>query len=201
MRGAWSRSVLASVGGDVRPGQAVDSLEIKPGTVVGKVGRCTVTLRTERVPPRIWEAMVSYAAGRGALEEAVEGRAQSSHLQHLMAEDWEEPLVPRAALVRRACTCDEGGGCEHVAAVGLAFADAIEDDPRELLRWRGCLASEEAAPPEEMWVGGELPAPGEVRAMPVAAVLKRLGPSGIAVGEEDLAQVLERAYEAFAAGR
>jgi hypothetical protein len=37
-----------------------------------------------------------------------------------------------------------------------------------------------------------------VRPMPVGAVLKRLGPSGIAVGEDDLAQVLERAYEAFA---
>jgi hypothetical protein len=32
-------------------------------------------------------------------------------------------------------------------------------------------------------------------------MLKRLGPSGIAVGDEDLAQVLERAYEAFAADR
>ena len=149
------------------------------------------------MPPRIWAAMVSYAGGRGALEEAVQGRSQSSHLQHLMAEDWEEPLVPRAQMIRRACTCDEGGACEHVAAVGLAFADAIEEEPSQLLRWRGCLAGEDEAPSEDMWVAGELPAPGEVRAFPAGAMLKRLGPSGIAVGDEDLAQVLERAYEAF----
>ena len=198
MRGPWSRAVLVEVAGDIRPTSEVDSLEIKPGTVVGHVGECTVTLRTERVPPRIWAAMVSYAGGRGALEEAVQGRAQSSHLQHLMAEDWEEPLVPRAQMIRRACTCDEGGACEHVAAVGLAFADAIEEEPAQLLRWRGCLAGEDEAPSADMWVAGELPAPGEVRAFPAGAMLKRLGPSGIAVGDEDLAQVLERAYEAFA---
>jgi hypothetical protein len=50
-----------------------------------------------------------------------------------------------------------------------------------------------------MWVAGELPEPGEVRAFPPAAMLKRLGPSGIAVGDEDLAEVLEQAYQSFAA--
>ena len=48
------------------------------------------------------------------------------------------------------------------------------------------------------WVGGELPAPAAPRALPVGAVLKRLGPSGIQIGDEDLADVLQRAYEAFA---
>ena len=91
-------------------------------------------------------------------------------------------------MIRRACTCDEGGACEHVAAVGLAFADAIEEEPAQLLRWRGCLAGEDEAPSEDTWVAGELPAPGEVRAFPAGAMLKRLGPSGIAVGDEDLAR-------------
>jgi hypothetical protein len=36
--------------------------------------------------------------------------------------------------------------------------------------------------------------------MPPGAVLKRLGPSGIAAGDDDLADVLQRAYDAFAAG-
>ena len=44
VRGPWSRSVLAEVAGDIRPTSEVDSLEIKPGTVVGHVGECTVTL-------------------------------------------------------------------------------------------------------------------------------------------------------------
>jgi hypothetical protein len=198
LRGPWSRALLVEVAGDGSPTSNVDSLEIKPGTVVGHVGECTVTLRTERVPPRIWAAMVSYADGRGALQEAVQGRTQSSHLQHLMAEDWEEPLVPRALMIRRACSCDEGGSCEHVAAVGLAFADAIEEDPALLLRWRGCLDGDEAVPSADMWVAGELPEPGDVRPFPPAAMLKRLGPSGIAVGDDDLADVLEQAYEGFA---
>ena len=66
MRGPWSRAVLAEVAGDIRPTSEVDSLEIKPGTVVGHVGECTVTLRTERVPPRIWAAMVSLRAAAAA---------------------------------------------------------------------------------------------------------------------------------------
>src|SRR3954468_814946 len=129
--------------------------------------------------------------------EAVQGRPQPSPLQPLMAEDWEEPLVPRALMIRRACTCDEGGACERVAPVGLAFADAIEGSPALLLRWHGCLEGDEAAPSADMWLAVELPEPAEVRAFPAGAMLKRLGPSGIAVGDEDLAEVLERAYEAF----
>jgi hypothetical protein len=197
MRGPWARSVLAAVAGDTSTAPPVDSLEVKVGSVVAHVGDCTVTLRAERVPRRIWEAMVGYARARGALADAVAGRVQSSHLEHLMAEDWEEPLVPRAGLIRRACTCDEGGSCGHVAALGVAFADAIDEEPVLLLRWRGCILDQVVASGDPR-AGGDLPEPGEVRPMPVGAVLKRLGPSGIAVGEDDLAQVLERAYEAFA---
>ncbi|MBA3841811.1 MAG: hypothetical protein H0X39_04190 [Actinobacteria bacterium] len=197
MRGPWARAVLAAIAGDTAMAPEVDSLEVKVGSVVAHVGECTVTLRAERVPQRIWEAMVSYARGRGALADAVTGKTQSSHLQHLMAEDWEEPLVPRARMIRRACSCDEGGACEHVAAVGVAFADAIDEQPVLLLRWRGCIL-DEVVTGGDPWAGGELPAPGEVRAFPPGAVLKRLGRSEIMVGEQDLADVLERAYEAFA---
>ena len=48
------------------------------------------------------------------------------------------------------------------------------------------------------WKGGELPPPREPRPLPEGAVLKRLGPSRIRVGAEDLAEVLRRAYAAFA---
>jgi len=37
--------------------------------------------------------------------------------------------------------------------------------------------------------------------MPVGAVLKRLGPSGLRIGTDDLADVLERAYAEFAKQR
>ena len=200
MRGPWARSVLTAVTGDVRPYSRVDELEVEVGRVSARVGECAVTLTVGQVTPRIWAAMAGYARGRGALEDAVNGRLQSSHLQNLLEEDWGEPLVPRPRAIGRSCTCDEGGECEHIAAVGLAFADEIDQDPGLLLLWRGCGVDGSAVPAGDPWSGGELPEPGEVRTMPVGAVLKRLGPSGISVGEEDLADVLERAYEAFAAG-
>ena len=156
-------------------------------------------MTAEPVARASWAAMVRYARGMGPLEQAVEGRLQSTHLDHLLAEDWGEQLVPRRGQIRRECTCDPSGACEHVAAVGLAFADAIDVDPSLLLRWRGC--TEEPDPEVDRgdpWAGGPLPEPGPRRALPVGAVLKRLGSSGILVGDEDLADVLEVAYRAFA---
>ena len=48
------------------------------------------------------------------------------------------------------------------------------------------------------WRAGTLPAPRPLRPLPVGAVLKRLGPSGLQVRGEDLASVLQRAYASFA---
>ena len=107
--------------------------------MTARVGECEVVLPAERVPRATWIAMLRYAQGMGPLEEAVKGRIQSTHLDHLLAEDWGERLIPRAGQIRRTCTCDPSGACEHVAAVGLAFADAIDGNPLLFLRWRGCV--------------------------------------------------------------
>ena len=130
MRGPWARAVLLAVADEQRPEPGgVRDLVVELGRVSARVDACDVTLTVGRVPTRIWSAMAAYARGRGALEDAVEGRMQSSHLQHLLEEDWGEPLIPRPRAIGRTCTCDEGGDCEHVAALGLAFADAIDADP------------------------------------------------------------------------
>ena len=92
--------------------------------------------------------MTRYARGKPPLEEAVEGRAQSVHLEHLMNIDWEEPLVPPARALVRSCTCDEEG-CAHVAALAYAFADELDRDPSLLLRLRGCDEEEEPAAVDE----------------------------------------------------
>jgi len=118
VRGPWARSVLAAVAGDVRADAGVDELDVEVGRVTGRVEGCEVTLTVGRVPPRIWAAMVSYARGRGALEDAVEGRMQSSHLEHLLEEDWGEPLVPRPWAIGRTCTCDDDGVCGDLRSVG-----------------------------------------------------------------------------------
>ena len=200
MRGPWARSVLTAVTGEARPTLRVDSLDVEVGRVTARVDGCDVSLSAEPVARASWAAMVRYARGMGPLEQAVTGRLQSTHLDHLLAEDWGEQLIPRPGQIRRDCSCDEGGACEHVAAVGVAFADAIDEDPSLLLRWRGCVEGPTSTIDHgDPWAGGPLPEPGPRRALPVGAVLKRLGPSGIAVGGDDLADVLLDAYEAFAA--
>ena len=223
--GPWARLLASAVVRDegsavaergralVRQG-AVGAVEVEQGTLSASVAGCSAAITAKPVPPRIWAAMTRFARGNRPLEEAVEGRAQSVHLEHVMIEDWSEPLVPRAYELGRTCSCDgDGVVCEHVAALAYAAADGIDDDPSLLLRWRGCVAAPE--PPAEAatvatpgpvtdltdddpWSAGVLPEPRPLRPLPVGAVLKRLGPSGLKLRGEDLAEVLQRAYASFA---
>jgi hypothetical protein len=209
--GPWSRSFVAAVVGRTeRPSDEalaeVSDLTVEVGIISAQVGECTVTLGADPVPPRIWAAMTRFARGRGPLEEAVAGRIQSVHLEHLMAEDWSEPLIPRARSVTRGCSCDEATACEHIVAVSFAFADEVDGDPLRLLRWRGCFENAPAVEPrssvpevarrsEDPWSAGALPEPGAVRVLPAGAVLMRLGSTEVRVGDRDLSQVLAQAYE------
>ena len=226
-RGPWARLFASAVAGDesspraehgralARAG-AVHTVAVGTGAVSARVeqdGReCEVQLSAEPVPPRIWAAASRSARTTPQLLAAVEGKAQSVQLEHLMAVDWEEPLVPAASAIRRTCSCDASGTCPHVAALGYVVADRIDHEPSLLLRWRGCTDESVATPapvlePEpieasdEIWEAPLPPELGPARPLPTAAVLKRLGPSGIQVGSRDLAAVLERAYASFADGR
>lgn len=218
-RGPWARllvsavlpdegSSLAERGRVLVEEDAVQDLVVTSGAVSARIDDCDVTIAAEPVPPRIWAAMTRYARNNTQLEAAVEGRAQSVQLEHLMMVDWEQPLVPRTSALARSCSCDRAGGCEHRAALAYAFAREIDRDPAVLLRWRGCEAQVEVEPeapaaprvmPEDAWEAGPLPEPRPLRPLPTGAVLKRLGPSGLRVGGADLAEVLQRAYASFAA--
>jgi hypothetical protein len=199
--GPWSRSFVAAVAGNAdRPELEVEALRVNAGEIWAVVEGCEVTLTAHVIPPRIWAQMARYAQGMGQLEQAVEGRMQSVHLEHLLQEDWGELLIPRSSQIAQACTCDEGRGCAHVTAVAYAFADEVESTPRVLLRWRGVadLTKAESANPADPWRGEELRVVGKARPMPTYAVLKRLGPSEMSVGgTEDLANALRIAYEAL----
>ena len=152
--GPWARLLATAVVRDegsavaergralVREGE-VGPLEVEQGTLAATVAGCSVAITANPVPPRIWAAMTRFARGNRPLVEAVEGRAQSVHLEHLMIEDWSEPLVPRPYELGRQCTCDREDLCEHVAALAFAVADGIDADPALLLRWRGCVANPE----------------------------------------------------------
>lgn len=214
-RGPWARLFATSVVPDESSSvaeqgrqlaEAVEDLVVAAGRLSARVGEAEVTLAADPVPPRIWTALARSARTNPQLVAAMEGRAQSVHLEHLMTLDWERPLVPRRRELRRSCTCGRDA-CEHLAAVGYAFAREIDRDPSALLRWRGVDAVEQEEPepapvvpavvPEDAWEAGPLPEPRPLRPLPVAAVLKRLGPSGLKVGGGDLTDVLQRAYAAF----
>jgi uncharacterized Zn finger protein len=199
--GPWSRSVVAAIAGNAdNPELEVTALRINAGELWAVVEGCEVTLTAHVIPARIWTQMARYAQGMGQLEQAVEGRIQSVHLEHLLQEDWGELLIPRASQIAQSCTCDNGAGCEHVAAVAYAFADEIERTPRVLLRWRGVADQDElaATASTDPWQGKELSPLADTRPMPAYAVLKRLGPSELHLGgNEDLANALRIAYEAL----
>ena len=190
----------------------VHAVTVAEGELSGDVEEHTATIAAEPVPLRIWAAILRTAQRNSSLAAAVEGRTQAVQLEHVMTVDWEEPLVPAGRSLSRSCTCGRDG-CEHVAAFAYAIASEIDRDPALLLRWRGCIArldeepeAEGEATPEpepepaspDAWQAGPLPEPRPLRPLPVGAVLKRLGPSGIRAGEADLTDVLERAYAAFA---
>lgn len=220
-RGPWARlfatAVVPDEGSSVaeQGRQLVESVEnmvVEAGTLSASVDGFEVTIAADPVPPRIWTALTRSARNSPQVIAAIEGRAQSVHLEHLMTLDWDRPLVPRKRELVRGCSCHRGGACEHVAALAYAFAEEIDRDPSALLRWRGVDAVEEAEPepeaelaietvPPEAWEAGSLPEPRPLRPLPVGAVLKRLGPSGLKVGGDDLVDVLERAYAEFATRR
>jgi hypothetical protein len=202
VRGPWAVALVEALGEDELP---VEGLSVREGVVEAEVEGCAVVLEAEPVPQRIWSSMWRFTRGNGALEAAAEGRLQSEHLDLLLREDWDAPLIP--AEVRTSCACHADAGCAHVRSLVRAFAERVDADPSALLRWRGCtperarvereLHDEPVAIPAEAWEAGELPVLRPPRPLPPGAVLKRLGPSGIRVGERDLADVLQRAYEAF----
>jgi uncharacterized Zn finger protein len=179
---------------------AVQGLRVDVGQITARVEECAVTITAPTIRPRVWDAVVSYSRNRGPLAQAVRGETQSMQLDHLLAQDWEEPLIPEGVV--SACRCNGAGSCAHVVATTYAVAAAVDADPGVLLRWRGALPSAEAdaqpATNEDAWRGAPVPtSPPELRGR-AESVLKRLGQSGVRAGGEDLADVLSKAYEALA---
>jgi uncharacterized Zn finger protein len=179
---------------------AVSDLRIEPGLITARVGECTVTLSAPTIPPRIWAAMVSYARGRGVLERAVNGEVQSEQLMHLMAQDWDEPLIPWSNAVTSVCICDADGPCVHTAALVYAFAAEVDSNPDLVLRWRGCaprtMSSDLPAVPRTShpWSGGTFPVITDRRTIRATSIPRRLGPSGVNAGKQDLADALAAVY-------
>ncbi len=158
--------------GEAEPGSRVSDLRIEPSLVTGVVDDEQVSFSAEPIPARIW-AVVN-----------VDSRLLAQELEHT----WEQPLIPKEIAT--------AGSPEHVAALVEAFADAVDEDPSLLLRWRG-LVDDARVADGDPWRGGELPALPAPARRPPESVPKRFGASGIRIGDEDLVEVLVRAYAAL----
>ena len=190
--GPWSRSFLAAVAGNAeRQELEVTELKIEPGLISARVDGCTVELSAAPIPKRTWDAVRRFGAGMGPLDEALKGRTQSVHLEHLLEEDWDVRLIPRATAINRACSCDPAGGCVHELALAHAVAERFDRTPMQLLEWRGIGGAQPVRGTSDPWRGRELAPLGAPRRMPVDAVLKRLAETDL----QDLPETLRPAYE------
>jgi len=149
----------------------VRSLRVEPSLVTAVVDGEAASLSAASIPAGIW----------------AEVDASSASLPQTLEHTWDEPLVPARVV--------GAGRREHVAALAHAFAAAFDDDLSLLLRFRGLPT--EAEPDGDPWRGGTLPALPPPARRPPESVPKRFGASGIRVGDEDLVEVLVRAYAAF----
>jgi uncharacterized Zn finger protein len=125
-----------------RAGQVL-ALRVSPGKVTASVQGSRprpyrVSIGLKPFPARIWTTV----------EEALAGQAIYSArlLAAEMPPDIEEvfdaagaPLFPqRLAELRLACTCpDAAVPCKHLAATFYLLAEAFDEDPFQILHWRG----------------------------------------------------------------
>lgn len=160
----WAKALRTQFGA-AEPSSRVSDLRVEPGLVTGG----GASLSAPVIPAGVWAAV----------------DVKSSSLAQTLEHTWEEPLVPED--VTRA------GSADAVEALSAAFADAVEDDPALLLRWRG---HGERRMDDDAWRGGELPELPETR-RPPESVPNRFGSSGTQASGEDLVEHLVRAYRAF----
>jgi hypothetical protein len=151
--------------------RTVSDLRVEPSLVSGTVDGEPTSLSAPPIPRGIW----------------AEVDVSSPLLAQTLAHTWEEPLVPK----------DIATSGAHADALLQAFAEAVEEDPALLLRWRGY---DDATPAEgDPWRGGQLPALPPPARRPPESVPNRFGASGVRVGDADLVEHLVRVYRAFSA--
>lgn len=199
--GPWSRSFLAAVVGNAeRPDLEVHNLRIESGVITAEVEGCEVALSASPIPTRTWESITRFAKGMGALEDAVTGRVQSVHLEHLLEEDWDEHLIPRRSAIWLTCSCDDQV-CAHEVALAYAAADEIDSKAVALLRWRGIHGGDLATEVTDAWRGHDVRVTASPRPLPKYAVLKRLGSPSSAQVPTELSHVLRGAYDRLRSSR
>jgi uncharacterized Zn finger protein len=150
----WSRRFVAalealSIGGRLtrgktyaRKGQVV-SLTVRPGvvrsTVQGSRPRpYEVTIGFAKLPDAAWRAVERALAEQALYRAQLLAGELPAELEALFA-DAGAPLFPKSVReLSMRCTCpDAAVPCKHIAATFYLLAERFDDDPFELLLWRG----------------------------------------------------------------
>jgi uncharacterized Zn finger protein len=193
----WSKKFLGSLEALADPGRLqrgrsyaragqVRSLTIEPGLVSAAVQGSrkepyAVSLAFAAVPSATWDRIVHNLA------------SQARYAAHLLAGDVPHdlvslfeaegsPLFPvRPTDLQLECTCpDWGWPCKHVAATCYLLAEAFDEDPFALLKWRGLDRTALLDRVRELRDGSSAAAPpAVVDAGPVVGTAAALAPSSV----------------------
>ncbi len=171
MKNPWAVQLAARTQlGEADLSSRVSDLAVEPSLVTGQVDGEPASLSANPIPRGVW----------------AEVDVTSRDLAQTLSHTWEWPLVPREIV--------KAG--EHADVLLHAFAEAVEEEPELLLRWRGYDHIPVGGDP---WRGGPLPSLPPAGRRPPESVPNRFGASGIRVGDEDLVEQLVRVYRAFSA--
>ncbi len=205
----------------------IDEAEVRAAVQGSRPKPYAVYLTVPIYRPAEQERIVAALAGQAAFSAALLAGQMPEEIEDVLR-PLRLSLFPAAHELEIDCSCpDWGNPCKHAAAVCFLLAERFDADPFDILRWRG-LAREVlldglrehraqrigTLPPElpsaddgtgaaleGFWDAGELPPLPPVPDLPADHVLRRLGPTGIAVRGTDLATLLAPAYAAMAAAR
>lgn len=125
-----------------RKGQVI-SLEIAPGVVTSRVQGSrekpyVVKVTLEPLRDKAWRAVEQAIAAEAIYSARLLAGEMPPDLEQVFATA-EAPLFPRAVreLAMR-CSCpDDAVPCKHLAATFYLLAEAFDDDPFQILLWRG----------------------------------------------------------------
>jgi uncharacterized Zn finger protein len=194
----WSRRFVAvleslSMGGRLTRGRTyarkgqVLQLGVRPGVVSSTVQGSRpqpyqVSIGLAVLEEDAWQAVESALASQALYRAQLLAGELPGELEEVFA-DAGAPLFPRSAReLSMRCTCpDVAVPCKHIAATFYLLAERFDDDPFELLLWRGRsrdqlladLAGTEEEQPDDVQPVGALRVLGDLPAIDPAASLER----------------------------